>query len=51
MSEAFCFPAFNMTDISDDVISDTQYFVFERRLTDSLRLSCPLPVIGQLELM
>ena len=28
-----------------------QYLVFERRLTDSLRLSCPLPVIGQLELM
>ena len=25
--------------------------MFERRLTNSLRLSCPLPVIGQLELM
>ena len=43
------------TDNSLDTIRGTlcmsQYFVFERRLTDSLRLSCPLPVIGQLELM
>ena len=29
----------------------TQYFVFEQRMTMCLRLSCPLPVIGQLELM
>ena len=28
-----------------------QYFVFEQRMTMCLRLSCPLPVIGQLELM
>ena len=31
--------------------ASSQYFVFERRLTDCLRLFCPLPVIGQLELM
>ena len=29
----------------------SQYFVFEQRMTCCLRLSCPLPVIGQLELM
>ena len=30
---------------------ESQYFVFEQRMTMCLRLSCPLPVIGQLELM
>ena len=32
-------------------VAVTQYFVFEQRMTMCLRLSCPLPVIGQLELM
>ena len=34
-----------------NAVDSSQYFVFERRLTNCLRLSCPLPVIGQLELM
>ena len=33
------------------VTTFSQYFVFEQRMTMCLRLSCPLPVIGQLELM
>ena len=37
------------TRVDDD--DTAQYFVFERRMYCVCALSCPLPVIGQLELM